>query len=175
MISAGSGLTVEDLEKDKNLTPESFARHFVNFGFCFRKDVQPPEQFLSRRSGDCDDYAILAAGVFRARGYRPRLITVRTKKIVHVVCYVPETGSYLDYNQRRSPQKTVPSDGSLADVARRVACSFNDDWTSVSEFTFESGRKRLVKTITPDSLIDSGKRGLIRLDLQRNSSVGESG
>lgn len=148
-ICPSFGLTLEELQADPNLTPERFADYFANFDFRFRADVQKPEVFLATRAGDCDDYAILAAEVLSVRGYTPRLITVRMRKVVHVVCYIPETKSYLDFNQRKSFRRLIDSDGTLEDIARRVAASFRKRWTSASEFTFQQGRKRLVKTVLP--------------------------
>jgi hypothetical protein len=143
-------LTLEQLKKDSDLTPEKFASHFSRFKYQFRAEVQEPEQFLTRRSGDCDDYAVLAAEVLGEKGYTARLIAVRLKREVHVVCYIEETGSYLDYNLRRSRVKVARTDGSYRDIANRVARSFKCSWSSVSEFTYENGTKRLVQTVLDD-------------------------
>jgi hypothetical protein len=143
-------LTLEQLKNDADLTPEKFAAQFSRFKYQFRAEVQEPEQFLARRSGDCDDYAVLAAEVLSGRGYTPRLIAVRLKREVHVVCYIEETGSYLDYNLRSARAKTVRTDGSYRDIANRVAAGFRCSWRSVSEFTYEQGRKRLVQTKLQD-------------------------
>lgn len=145
--STGFGTTLEELRNDPDLTPERFASHFAGFKFHFRAEVQSPERFLASRSGDCDDYATLAAELLRDRGYNPQLVAVRMKKIVHVICYIPEIGGYLDYNERASANPIVRSNGSLADIAEKVSRSFGSPWTSASEFTFEEGRKRLVKTV----------------------------
>src|SRR5205809_4997321 len=83
-------LSVEELHKDATLTPQTFARHFAKFRFVFRADVQKPEEFLASEAGDCDDYSTLAASELSARGYHTRLISVRLKNVVHVVCYVAE-------------------------------------------------------------------------------------
>jgi hypothetical protein len=72
---------------------------------------------------------------------------VRMPKVVHVVCFIEETSSYLDYNQRSSASGTIPSRPEIADIARSVAKSYGTKWTSASEFTFESGAKRLVQTV----------------------------
>src|SRR3989442_13822824 len=96
----GHALTLDDLQHDATLSPETFARHFAHFRYFFRAEVQSPDVFLSRKTGDCDDYAILAADLLKAKGFTPRLISVRMKKVVHVVCYIEEADAYLDYNQR---------------------------------------------------------------------------
>jgi len=142
------GLTIEDLRNDPDLTPERFAEHFANFKFQFRAQIQSPETFLATKSGDCDDFATLAADILRRKGYTPHMITVRTKKVVHVVCYIEETKAYLDFEKRKHPNRLVGASHSLAEIAQKVAESFNAQWTSVSEFTYEAGVKRLVSTVS---------------------------
>src|SRR5687767_2893421 len=94
------GLSLEDIRNTPDLTPKKFAAYFRDFEFKFHSEVQSPDIFLATRSGDCDDFSTLAAAVLRDRGYTPRLITVRMPGVTHVVCYIEETKSYLDYNNR---------------------------------------------------------------------------
>ena len=141
------GLSIQDLRRRERLTPAEFAAHFRHFQFTFRKEVQRPEVFLASRSGDCDDFSTLAAAVLREKGYTPRLISVRMPGVTHVVCYIEETNSYLDYNNRATSDFLVPSANTLDAVAESVARSYGLPWSSASEFTFGDGKKRLVKTI----------------------------
>ena len=138
-------LNLEDLRRNENLTPQKFASYFRNFEYTFRKEVQSPHVFLASKSGDCDDFSTLAAAVLREKGYTPRLITVRMDGVNHVVCYIEETKSYLDYNNR-SAGALVRCDNSLQSVATSVAKSYGRNWFSVSEFTFDGRDKRLVQT-----------------------------
>jgi hypothetical protein len=140
-------LTLQDLRNQEKLTPAEFAHHFRSFQFSFRKEVQRPEVFLATRSGDCDDFSTLAAAVLRHYGYTPRLISVRMPGVTHVICYIEETNSYLDYNNRSAGNFLVPCGNTLAEMAESVARSYRLKWTSASEFTFEKRQKRLVKTI----------------------------
>jgi hypothetical protein len=139
-------LTREQLRNDATLTPQTFARHFSKFRFVFRADVQKPEEFLAAEAGDCDDYSTLAAEELSARGYHPRLISVRLKNVVHVVCYVAEANGYLDYNKRAKGSGIVSCASSLDAIAESVAKSFKSSWSSASEFTYGNGVKRLVST-----------------------------
>lgn len=139
-------LTVDQLRNDATLTPQTFARHFSKFRFVFRADVQSPERFLASEAGDCDDYSTLAAAELAARGYNPRLISVRMQKDVHVVCFVPEANGYLDFNKRAKGNGLVTCGPELASIADSVAKSFKAPWSSVSEFTYNDGVKRLVST-----------------------------
>ena len=129
-------------------TPAKFAKFFSGFEFVFHSEVQSPEVFLATEAGDCDDYATLAAAVLKEKGYTPRLITVRMPKVIHVVCYIEETHSYLDYNVRNKFIRTVGCGNSISDIAAKVAASYHEEWSSASEFTYEDGLKRLVATVT---------------------------
>jgi hypothetical protein len=140
-------LTVEELQKVPGLSPQKFARHFSAFKYQRSDVVQPPEQFLATRQGDCDDYAILAAQILGAKGYTPRLVAVRTPEDVHVVCYFLESGSYLDFNNRQFGIRTVGCRFALDEIAAKVAHSLGSRWISVSEFTFDGGVRRLKATI----------------------------
>lgn len=142
-------LTLEQIRQTPDLTPAKFAAYFSDFEFQFRAQIQSPEVFLATRSGDCDDYSTLAAEVLREKGFTPRLITVRMPKVVHVVCYIEETGSYLDYNNREKKGVLEKCGPSLEEIARSVAKSYQARWTSASEFTFSVGTKRLVSTVLP--------------------------
>ena len=146
-------VTLDDLRADAKLTPRRFARYFADFQFRAAGEVQAPENFLATASGDCDDYATLAADVLAEKGYTTRLISVRMPHTTHVVCYVAETHCYLDYNQRAFLIRTVPSDGTLPRVARQVARSFAADWTAATEFTYRDGLKYWVGGLVRDGSV----------------------
>ncbi len=94
-----SALTLRELLDEKGLTPKRFASRFNDFDYEFGVDVLPAEVFLTRRRGDCDDYAVLADHVLRRHGQTTRLIHVRmVGRVAHAVCYVTEAKAYLDYN-----------------------------------------------------------------------------
>ncbi len=151
IASLGSvfGVSLDELHSTPNLTPRKFAAYFRDFDFKFRREIQSPEVFLATESGDCDDFSTLAASVLRSRGYTPRLITVRMPGVVHVVCYIEETKSYLDYNNRAFLDRTVSSPPDIAAIADSVSKSYRLVWESASEFTYEEGAKRLVETVMP--------------------------
>jgi hypothetical protein len=146
------GVTLEELRNDSKLTPARFARYFADFTFEYHDQVQAPETFLSTQSGDCDDFATLAATILGEKGYTTHLISVRMANETHVVCYVEETKCYLDYNIRGCLFRTVSSDGSLNNIARKVAKSFDAKWTSAAEFTYAQGVKHLVNTLLADGV-----------------------
>ena len=147
---AETGPSLAELLANPELTPRRFARHFEDFEYEYHEAVQPPETFLARRRGDCDDYSVLADHVFRHHGRATRLVHVRlVARVAHAVCYIEDTGGYLDYNHRRYFFKLRRSGATLREIAERVAEDLEANWTSVSEFThdYATGRKRLLRTV----------------------------
>lgn len=142
-----TGITLDDLRADPDLSPKRLMSCVSRFKFELHGEVQPPEVFLARERGDCDDFATFAAMILREKGYTPRLIAVRMPGLTHVVCYVSEVGSYLDYNNRIYMRSLVKAKSEIPDIAAKVAKSFESDWTSASEFVYTNQVKVLVKTI----------------------------
>jgi hypothetical protein len=139
---AGPMLTLEQLRADPDLTPERFIQYFSKFEFKLGDKVQSPEVFLASRSGDCDDFASLAATVLREKKYTTRLIVVFMDGQTHVVCYVEEIKGYLDYNNRQRAAAVQATNGDLEDIANQVAAWFHSRWSSVSEFSYQNGERR---------------------------------
>jgi hypothetical protein len=140
-------VTLAELRADPNLTPERLMARFADFKFELGREVRKPETFLATRAGDCDDFATLAADLLSEKGYSTRLVVVFMPNDVHVVCYVAETNSYLDYNRRKQASPLVKCKGELEAIAASVARSFRCPWRSASEFTFRSGVRRFVSTV----------------------------
>jgi hypothetical protein len=152
-ISTTRAVTMEELRTMPHLTPVQFARYFTNFEFKFHAEVQPHDQFLATQSGDCDDYATVAADALEKHGYHPRMIAIRMKGETHVICYITETHSYLDYNMRKEENPLVPCSPDITAVASNVAKGFGRDWLATYEFTYEEREsvKRLVDRIVPNT------------------------
>jgi hypothetical protein len=142
--------TPAQLLSDPKLTPKQFAAYFETFEYEFGSEVQSPAEFLSRRKGDCDDYAILADYVLKRNGYVTRLIHVRVVgRIAHAVCYVTENGAYLDYNNRKYFLNLQRCGRTLRAIATKVADSLEANWTTASEFTYDydTATKQFVVTV----------------------------
>lgn len=129
---------LQDLEKERSMTPERFADLFERFFFELRPRVQPPDDFLWERTGDCDDYAVLGDYILGRKGYKTRLMQVQLTgdNVDHAVVFVADRNVYLDYNYRKARQKLVKSDPTVRDVATLVAASFKQNWTTAFEFTY---------------------------------------
>ena len=124
------------LRQDRDLTPAGLLRHFAGFAFELGETLQDAETFLRRRRGDCDDFASLANQVLAERGWKTKLVVVMMERQTHVVCYVQEAKGFLDYNRRAIADPIVTSDGSLEDIAAKVATAFRSEWWMASEFAY---------------------------------------
>lgn len=155
-LASAEVLTTTQIRNTPNLTPERFAALFSDFKFKFHDEVQDFDTFLRSKSGDCDDYGTLAAYVLSQHGYTPRLVAVRMKGETHVVCYIEETRSYLDYNARKDEKKLVDCPNGLTDIARSVAESFGKDWIATYEFTYS--KKEKVKRLVNQIIYSPGQK-----------------
>jgi hypothetical protein len=132
--TVGAG-NLNDLLEQKGITPEALARAVADFTFELAP-LQNPDTFLQRKRGDCADFANLASLVLTHRGYTTKLVVVMMSKQTHVVCYVKEAGGFLDYNHRADTHPVIASDGSLEDIAGKVAGDFRSQWRMVSVFRY---------------------------------------
>ena len=149
-------LTLVDLLSDAKMTPKRFAANFEDFEYEYHPEVQPPDVFLSTRRGDCDDYAILADYVLKRKDYGTRLVRVSlVGRVAHDVCYVIQSKAYLDYNNRKYASTLEGSGRRLRAIATEVAASFEANWTSASEYTYDYNTEKksigltVVKTEPP--------------------------
>jgi hypothetical protein len=133
--TAGAG-NLSDLLGQKNLTPEELVRVVADFSFELNPRLQEPETFLQRQRGDCADFANLASLVLKRHGYTTKLVVVMMSQQTHVVCYVKEAAGFLDYNHRTDAHPVVPCDGSLEDIAGKVAGDFRSPWHMASAFRY---------------------------------------
>jgi hypothetical protein len=152
LVPSANALTMRQLKSMPNMTPDKLARCFADFEFKFHEEVQDHDVFLRTKSGDCDDFATVAAEVLERDGYTPRMIAIRMKGETHVICYIDETQSYLDYNTRKDKSPLVPCSPDITEIAHKVAESFGRDWVATYEFTYNDDQKvkRLVNNIIPN-------------------------
>ena len=145
-----SAVSLSELEAHPTLNPKKFAAYFETFRYRLHRYVQPADEFMAKRVGDCDDYAVLADHVLPKKGFETRLIHVRLAGMVaHAVCYVSENKAYLDYNNRDVFFTLTKAKPSLRHIANKVARSLDANWTSASEFvySYETDRKLVTATV----------------------------
>ena len=142
-------VTLRELTERPGLNAKKFASYFGDFAYEFNSAIQPPDEFLSRERGDCDDYSVLADFVLKKRGLNTRLIHIRLAgRVAHAVCYVAENNAYLDYNNRKFFLTLARSGPDLREIATKVADSLSASWTTASEFTYSYETRRKVMTAT---------------------------
>ena len=144
-------VNLDELLRNPKLNAKKFAGYFSDYAYEFSSAILPPDEFLARESGDCDDYAVLADFVLSKHGLGTRLVHVRlTGRVAHAVCYVAENGAYLDYNNRKFFVTLERSKPDLRAIANKVADSLSSSWTTASEFTYsyETRRKTMTATIS---------------------------
>jgi hypothetical protein len=135
------------LRESAELTPVHLIRHFADFTFELGDQLQPPERFLERKQGDCDDFASLASTLLTERGYHAKLVVVVMATESHVVCYVAEIKGFLDFNFRSRENPIVTSENSLEDIAKQVSATFQTDWVTASEFVYRNGSRYFLDTV----------------------------
>ena len=136
--TAGAG-RLDDLLTQKDLTPEGLVRVFADFAFELKPQLQEPESFLLLKRGDCADFSNLASTVLTHHGYTTKLVVVMMTNQAHVVCYVKEAGGFLDFNHRGDLHPVIASNGSLEDIAGKVAGDFRSEWLMASVFFYRCG------------------------------------
>jgi hypothetical protein len=133
------------------MTPGHFADLFAEFAYEYYPETQSPDIFLLSRTGDCDDYAILADYILSRHSFHTKLVRVEMAgtRINHVVCYVTEKKVYLDYNNRKVFFNLERSRPTLRAIATKVADSFERNWTIATEYTYSyvDGRQHAVRSV----------------------------
>ena len=142
---------VSDLAGQTDLTPENLIRSFAGFTFELSAQPQDPETFLQRKRGDCDDFAALASRLLAERGYKTKLVVVMMDQQTHVVCYVKEAHGFLDFNHRADAHPIIESNGSLEDIAEKVAGEFRARWHMASEIKYENKSPVYLEVVFPSA------------------------
>ena len=91
-------------------TPQALAR-FLHQAITFKTDEelfgepdywQAPEEFLRRRAGDCEDYALFAQAILQRQGIESHVLSVFGEEgYAHTVCVFMQSGQYHVINQDR--------------------------------------------------------------------------
>ena len=133
-----------------NPTPDAVAGFLLEH-FTFRRDAdlfgeidrwQSPEEFLQRRVGDCEDYALLAKELLRRNGIEAYVLSLFGEEgYAHTVSvFVDEDGRYNVINQGKLRRYRAPS-------LEQVAAQINPAW-SVGMIAEQDGpRGRVVREL----------------------------
>ena len=144
---------VSALAEQRDLTPETLIRSFAEFTFELNAQLQDAETFLQRKRGDCDDFASLASRLLTERGYKTKLVMVMMERQTHVVCFVKEAHGFLDFNHRSDAHPIIESEGSLEEIAQKVAGDFRGRWLTASEFKYGNKSPVYLETVFPPAAV----------------------
>jgi len=131
-------------------TPEAIAS-FLRAEFIFQRDEdqfgeidhwQSPEEFLQRRVGDCEDYALLAQALLRRNGIEAYVFSLfGAQGYAHTVSvFVDQDGRYDVINQGKLQHIRAAS-------LEGVAAALNPAWTRGMIAEQDGTRGRIVREI----------------------------
>jgi len=148
-----SQVTLESLTQSYS-TPEALTR-FLREQMTFEEDRelfgrtdywQSPEEFLSRRKGDCEDYAFFTQSLLERLGFRTFVFSLFGRKgYAHTVTVFKEKGNYHVVNQDRLIRLNAKT---LEEIASRMY----PDWTWGAVVTQRGHQGRIVREIFKTSV-----------------------
>ena len=129
-------------------TPQAVAT-FLSHEFTYQTDEalfgtlehwQQPEEFLARRAGDCEDYALLARELLRRNWIQAEVLSVvKADGTGHTVCVFRDVhGRYQIIDEGRLYQVSAAS---LKDVASKLC----PDWRQAGLVEADGARGRFVQ------------------------------
>ncbi len=107
-------------------TPENIA-HYLWRNFVFENDWrlfgreeyrQSPEEFLSNKRGDCEDFANMAYQLLRLNGFEAFLMNIYGDRFAHTVCIFKMNGNYQAIDGSDLKQVTAKNLNELANKIR---------------------------------------------------------
>lgn len=125
-------------------TPEALVR-FLKETISFKEDPdlfgqpdywQEPEEFLARRAGDCEDYAVLTQAILTLQGKEAFLLSLYGPQgYAHTVCVFIEGGRYNAINEDQLIRYRASS---LQELATFISPVWS--WAAVAEQVGHRGR-----------------------------------
>ena len=93
---------VDFIYENKIQSLEDYAQ-WVQKNISYKKEFgtdiwQDPINFLSKRKGDCEDYALLNMEVLKVVGYQPQFIALMGQKKSHAICVFELNGEYYYFD-----------------------------------------------------------------------------
>ena len=134
-------------------TPKAVAK-FLSQDFTFQRDEelfgeedhwQAPEEFAVRKTGDCEDYALLASALLRRNGVDSFVFSILGEEgYAHTVAvFVDEKGRYDVINQGELRNYRAKS-------LEALASAINPGWTFAAIGELEGTRGRIVRALHND-------------------------
>lgn len=146
--AGAAGWTVEELAQ-RYATPEALVR-FLHEEITFARDAelfdqvdywQSPEEFLRRRAGDCEDYALLAQAILHRQGIEAYVLSLYGPGgYAHTVCLFVEGDRYHAITQETILPLHAPS-------LEAAATALRPGWTWGGIAQRAGTRGRLIRMI----------------------------
>ena len=130
---------VDLIDRNKIKSLEDYAKwlkdniHYQNDG---TKDIwSTPEQMLRKKTGDCEDYALLNASVLQVLGYQPHFLALVRNDLrhAHAICTFKYNGYFLWFDNAKL-KKT--STASLEQLARDLSEQYH--YSTLFEFNLKT-------------------------------------
>jgi len=106
---------------------------------------QTPEEFLERKSGDCEDYALFSQAILQRQGRQAHVLSLfGDEGLAHTVCVFVDAGRYRAIDQ---DHLTAYGASTLAALAQRLS----PRWTHAALAQRFGGRGKLLSRIVKPS------------------------
>lgn len=92
-----------------------------------------PEQTLRKKTGDCEDYALLNTSVMQVLGYEPHFLAlVRNGRRAHAICTFKQNGYFLWFDNAKLKRSSATS---LQQLAQEISDQYH--YSSLLEFDLQ--------------------------------------
>ena len=113
----------------------------LNYQTTPEKTWPSPQKTISKRGGDCKDFASLNEAVLRVLGYQPHVLAVTKNPRAHAICAFQADGYYLWFdNQRLVKTKTTSYPEFIAQLRKDTSA------VQLSELDLQTFQWQIVKS-----------------------------
>jgi len=109
-------MRILNIISDENINSVEDYAQWLEKNFEYKSDEGPdiwasPEETLTRKYGDCEDFAFLNEAVLRIFGYRPKVLAMAggIKTVNHAICAFEKDGYYLWFDNNKLKQTPASS------------------------------------------------------------------
>jgi len=109
-------MRILNIISDENINSIEDYAQWLEKNFEYKSDEGPdiwaaPEETLTRKYGDCEDFAFLNEAVLRVFGYRPQVLAMGggIKTVNHAICAFEKDGYYLWFDNNKLKKTLVSS------------------------------------------------------------------
>jgi len=93
-----------------------------------------PQETLNKKTGDCEDFALLTKAVTRVLGYKPQFLALIRKEKAHAICVMKQDGYYVWFDNTKFVRTKART---FAEFAKYITTDFQ--YQEVNELNEETG------------------------------------